>query len=163
MFTAHETITKSANRVALAKCKRSAGVYPGTVGSHQTWFHRLTKKAIWCFQESESAVILTAFNLATLKGHSMATVTIENARVERIISGYGFKASESTLVKGEEKKTWFTVWTKETVTEGQIVTLEGDLSVKLEEFTGRDGSPKQTAAIHVNNALLMTQDTEAPF
>jgi hypothetical protein len=93
----------------------------------------------------------------------MATVTIENARVERIIAGYGFKASESTLVKGEEKKTWFTVWTKETVTEGQIVTLEGDLSVKLEEFTGRDGSPKQTAAIHVNNALLMTQDTEAPF
>jgi hypothetical protein len=93
----------------------------------------------------------------------MATVTIENARVERIIVGYGFKASESTLVKGEEKKTWFTVWTNETVTEGQIVTLEGDLSVKLEEFTGRDGSRKQTAAIHVNNALLMTQDTEAPF
>lgn len=93
----------------------------------------------------------------------MATVTIENARVERIIAGYGFKASESTLVKGEEKKTWFTCWTKETVTEGQIVTVEGDLSVKLEEFTGRDGSPKQTAAIHVNNALLMIQDTEAPF
>jgi hypothetical protein len=92
----------------------------------------------------------------------MATVTIENARVERIIAGYGFKASESTLVKGEEKKTWFTVWTKETVTEGQIVTLEGDLSVKLEEFTGRDGSPKQSAAIHVNNALLMTSE-DAPF
>jgi hypothetical protein len=92
----------------------------------------------------------------------MATVTIENARVERIIAGYGFKCSESTLVKGEEKKTWMTVWTKETVTEGQIVTIEGDLSVKLEEFTGRDGSPKQTAAIHVNNALLMTTE-DAPF
>jgi hypothetical protein len=93
----------------------------------------------------------------------MATITIENARVERIITGYGFKASESTLVKGEEKKTWFTVWTKETVTEGQIVTVEGDLSVKLEEFTGRDGLPKQTAAIHVNNALLMTAEVDAPF
>jgi hypothetical protein len=92
----------------------------------------------------------------------MATITIENARVERIIPSYGFKASESTLVKGEEKKTWFTVWTKESVTEGQIVTIEGDLSVKLEEFTGRDGSPKQTAAIHVNNALLMTAE-DAPF
>jgi hypothetical protein len=93
----------------------------------------------------------------------MATITIENAKVERIIAGYGFKATESTLVKGEEKKTWFTVWTKESVTEGQIVTVEGDLSVKLEEFVGRDGTNKQSAAIHVNNALLMTQDTEAPF
>jgi hypothetical protein len=93
----------------------------------------------------------------------MATVTIENAKVERLIAGYGFKASESTLVKGEERKTWFTVWTKEAVTEGQVVTIEGDLSVKIEEFTGRDGSPKQTAAIHVNNALLLTQDVEAPF
>jgi len=92
----------------------------------------------------------------------MATVTIENARVERIIPSYGFKASESTLVKGEERKIWYTVWTKESVTEGQIVTIEGDLSVKLEEFTGRDGSPKQTAAIHVNNALLMTAE-DAPF
>ena len=93
----------------------------------------------------------------------MATVTIENAKVERIIQSYGFKASESTLVKGEERKTWFTVWTKEAVTEGQVVTIEGDLSVKIEEFTGRDGSPKQTAAIHVNNALLLTQDVDLPF
>lgn len=93
----------------------------------------------------------------------MATVTIENAKVERLIVGYGFKASESTLVKGEERKTWFTVWTKEAVTEGQVVTIEGDLSVKIEEFTGRDGSTKQTAAIHVNNALLLTQDVDLPF
>jgi hypothetical protein len=93
----------------------------------------------------------------------MATVTIENARVERIIVGYGFKASEVTRVKGEERKTWFTVWTKETANEGDIVTIEGELSVKLETFTGRDNQPKQTAAIHVNNALLMTAEVDAPF
>jgi hypothetical protein len=94
----------------------------------------------------------------------MATVTIENARVERIIAGYGFKASESTLVKGEERKTWFTVWTKETANEGDILTIEGELSVKLESFTGRDGSPKQSAAIHVNNALIMSSGPEdLPF
>ena len=95
------------------------------------------------------------------KGLDMATVTIENAKVERLIAGYGFKATETTLFKGEERKTWFTVWTKETVAEGDVVTIEGDLSVKLEEFTGRDNTPKQTAAIHINNALLMTAD--APF
>jgi len=91
----------------------------------------------------------------------MATATIENARVERLIPGYGFKATETTMVKGEERKTWFTVWTKETVAEGDILTIEGELSVKLESFTGRDNQPKQTAAIHLNNALVMKAD--APF
>lgn len=93
----------------------------------------------------------------------MATVNIENAVVERIIVGYGFKASETTRVKGEERKTWYTVWTKEAVKEGDVLTIEGELSVKLESFTGRDNQPKQTAAIHVNNALIMTSEVDAPF
>jgi hypothetical protein len=95
----------------------------------------------------------------------MATVTIENARVERIIVGYGFKASETTKVKGEERKTWYTVWTKESAKEGDILTIEGELSVKLETFTGRDNQPKQTAAIHINNALIMSNDVveDLPF
>lgn len=93
----------------------------------------------------------------------MATVNIENAVVERIIVGYGFKASETTRVKGEERKTWYTVWTKEAVKEGDVLTIEGELSVKLESFTGRDNQPKQAAAIHVNNALIMTAEVDAPF
>ena len=94
----------------------------------------------------------------------MATIEIQNAKVERLIPGYGFKATETTLVKGEERKTWYTVWTKESVTEGQVLDISGDLSVKLEEFTGRDGEPKKVASIHVNNALIMTSnESEAPF
>lgn len=92
----------------------------------------------------------------------MATVTIEAAKVERLIDGYGFKASETTLFKGEERKTWFTVWTKESVEVGQTLRIEGDLSVKIESFTGRDNQPKQSAGIHINNALTMQAD-EAPF
>jgi hypothetical protein len=88
----------------------------------------------------------------------MATTTIDSARVERLIPGYGFKATETTIVKGEERKTWFTVWTKETVAEGDILTIEGELSVKIESFTGRDNQPKQIAAIHLNNALVMKSD-----
>ena len=65
------------------------------------------------------------------------------------------------MVKGEERKTYYTVWTKESVNEGDIITIEGDLSVKLEEFTGKDNQPKKVAAIHVNNALVMKE--EAPF
>lgn len=88
----------------------------------------------------------------------MATINIENAKVEKIITGYGFRASQTTLVKGEERKTYYTVWTKEPITEGDTVTIEGELSVKLEEFTGRDNQPKKVAAIHVNNALIMKED-----
>jgi hypothetical protein len=92
----------------------------------------------------------------------MATVTIEAAKVERLIDGYGFKATETTLFKGEERKTWFTVWTKEAVQVGDVLRVEGDLSVKLESFTGRDNQPKQTAGIHINNALTMQAD-DTPF
>lgn len=88
----------------------------------------------------------------------MATVNIENAKVEKIIIGYGFRASQTTLVKGEEKKTYYTIWTKEPVKEGDILTIEGDLAVKLEEFTGRDNQPKKVAAIHVNNAMILKED-----
>jgi hypothetical protein len=91
----------------------------------------------------------------------MAKATITGATVERIIVGYGFKASESSVVKGEERKTWFTVWTDATVAEGDIVDIEGDLGVKLESFTGRDNQPKQAAAIHINNAKVSKE--EAPF
>jgi hypothetical protein len=92
----------------------------------------------------------------------MAKVTFENVTVERLIPGYGFKATETTSVKGEERKTWITVWSKDAVVEGQVLSITGELGVKLEEFTGRDGNKRQTAAIHVNNATL-SQGADAPF
>lgn len=92
----------------------------------------------------------------------MAKVRIEGAKVERIIQGYGFKASEEiTLKSGDKGKQWLTVWTQAQVREGDTVNITGDLSVKLEEFTGRDNTPKQTAAIHVNNAKV--EGADAPF
>jgi len=89
-------------------------------------------------------------------------IRVENARVERIIEGYGFKASEEiTLKSGDKGKQWFTVWTSGSFREGDTVTVTGDLSAKVEEYTGRDNTPKTTAAIHVNNAKVETAD--APF
>lgn len=82
--------------------------------------------------------------------------------VARIISGYGFKGVEKKRGKdGKEYSVWVTVWTKETVREGDVVEVTGDLSCKLEEFTGRDNVPKQTAAIHINDAQV--KKAEAPF
>jgi hypothetical protein len=82
--------------------------------------------------------------------------------VARLIQGYGFKGVEKRKTKdGEDYNVWATVWTKDLVREGDIVEVTGDLSVKLEEFTGRDNKPKQIAAIHINNAQIKKAD--APF
>jgi hypothetical protein len=82
--------------------------------------------------------------------------------VARLIQGYGFKGVEKRKTRdGEEYSVWATVWTKDLVREGDVVEVTGDLSVKLEEFTGRDNKPKQIAAIHINNAQIKKAD--APF
>lgn len=94
----------------------------------------------------------------------MATVTIENATVARIIEGYGFVATEEkTIRSGETIKLYYTVWTKEAAQVGDLLTIEGDLQVKLEEYTGKDNQPKTSAATHVNNALIMKNEVDAPF
>lgn len=91
----------------------------------------------------------------------MAVVKV-TGEVARIIDGYGFKLVETTKGRdGQEKKTWITVWTKTPVRQGDVVEVKGDLTTKLEEFTGRDNVPRQTAAIHVNNAEVKSAD--APF
>jgi hypothetical protein len=83
-------------------------------------------------------------------------------QVARIIENYGFKGVEKYKdKKGEERTQWVTVWTKEQVREGETLEVSGDLSVKIESFTGRDGTSKQVAAININNPSITRQ--EAPF
>ena len=91
----------------------------------------------------------------------MAKVTVD-LEVTRIIEGYGFKGVERSVFRDEERKTYYTVWTKDSVAEGDNVSVEGLLGVKVEEFTGRDNQPKKVAAIHVNNARV-SGGAEAPF
>lgn len=90
----------------------------------------------------------------------MAKVSVE-LEVSRLIDGYGFKGIEYSSFKGEERKVYYTIWTKDSVREGDRVTVTGDLAVKIEEFTGRDNQPKKVAAIHVNNGVVAGAD--APF
>lgn len=93
----------------------------------------------------------------------MALVKIANAEVTRLIPGYGFKAASEIKLgnTGDTKKEYYTVWTDAKVQEGDLVEITGTLGVKIEEFTGRDGSPKTVAAIHVNDAKVVSAD--APF
>lgn len=91
----------------------------------------------------------------------MAVVKV-TGEVARIIENYGFKLVETTKGRdGQEKKTWLTVWTKQPVRVGDVVEVKGDLSTKLEEYTGKDNIPRTSAAIHVNNAEVRSAD--APF
>ena len=91
----------------------------------------------------------------------MAVVKV-TGEVARIIDGYGFKLVETTKTRdGVEKKTWMTVWTKAQVKQGDVVEVRGDLSTKLESYTGKDNVPRQSAAIHINNAEVKSADT--PF
>jgi hypothetical protein len=92
----------------------------------------------------------------------MATITIRNAEVLKVYAGKGANvATTTTDDRGFERTNYYKVWTTEPLTEGEIIDVMGDLSVRVEDFTGRDGNPKQVAAIHVNNPKIKKAD--APF
>lgn len=92
----------------------------------------------------------------------MATINIENGKVSRIIEGYGFEVTEVRMVKGEEYKSYYTVWNKEAqVSLGDIVTVEGDYSAKIDTYTDKTNTPRTKVSVSVNNAEVMLAD--APF
>jgi hypothetical protein len=92
----------------------------------------------------------------------MATLTIENGKVSRLIPGYGFEVTEIRTVKGEEYKSYYTVWNKDVkVQVGDIVTVEGDYSAKVDSYTDKTNTPRTKVSVSVNNAEVMLAD--APF
>lgn len=92
----------------------------------------------------------------------MATINIENGKVSRIIEGYGFELTETRFVKGEEYKSYYTVWNKEAkVSLGDIVTVEGDYSAKIDSYTDKTNTPRTKVSVSINNAEVMLAD--APF
>lgn len=95
----------------------------------------------------------------------MATIEIENATVTRIIEGYGFEVAETTLVKGEERKSWFTIWNKSVkVAVGDIVTVQGDYSAKVDSYTDKTNTPRTKVSVSVNNAeVMLSNEADAPF
>jgi hypothetical protein len=92
----------------------------------------------------------------------MASINIENGKVSRIIEGYGFEVTEVRMVKGEEYKSYYTVWNKDVkVSLGDIVTVEGDYSAKVDSYTDKTNTPRTKVSVSVNNAEVMLAD--APF
>lgn len=93
----------------------------------------------------------------------MATITIENATVENLLGQKGYTVS--TVVRdasGSEKKLYYKIWSSTPQLQGaRLGKIVGDLSVRLEEYTDKNGQQKQVAAIHVNNPQFDSAD--APF
>jgi hypothetical protein len=95
----------------------------------------------------------------------MAKVIVDQAEVVRTHrNGGGFNAHvQFKLRNGETKTEKYTVWTTEQVTVGDMVSFEGRLSVKMEEFENDQGETIRYAAIHVNDPVLSTPGTSQGF
>ena len=97
------------------------------------------------------------------KGNTLAKVIIENATVENLLGQKGYTVSVASKdASGSEKKIYYKIWSSEPQLQGaKLDKITGDLSVRLEEYTDKNGQPKSVAAIHVNNPVF--ESATAPF
>lgn len=62
---------------------------------------------------------------------------------------------------GGEGKVYVKVWSNTSVSEGEKVTVIGEPSARISEYTDKQGQHKVVAELHVNNATVTGQ--HAPF
>jgi len=83
----------------------------------------------------------------------MATVTIENAEVTKFLGDKGFIVETRYRTRsGEDRTEKWAVWGKKAEL-GQVFTITGDLTIKMDEFEGKDGTIR-SARGHVNNPVF---------
>jgi hypothetical protein len=83
----------------------------------------------------------------------MAKVVIDNAEVTKYLGSKGFVAEVKYRTRnGEDKVEKWAVWGKQPEL-GTVVTITGDLTIKLEEFEGESGLIRYARG-HVNNPVL---------
>lgn len=89
----------------------------------------------------------------------MAQIKIANAMVAYTnAKGFTAKAQVKTF-DGESRDEYYKVWTNERFSEGDLVEIVGELSVRIEDYTDkRTGEAKKSAAIHVNNPIIKSDN-----
>ena len=94
----------------------------------------------------------------------MAKIQIQGATVDRIISDKGLAVSTTfTRKDGEPGKEKFTVWTDPTgYSVGDVLDVVGNLSVRVDEFEGDNGTVRY-AQVNVNNPRIEKTEQDMPF
>lgn len=73
-------------------------------------------------------------------------------------SGYAIKETIKTDA-GQMWEVRWAVWTKQELNIGDMVQVDGDLGVKIREYTNAAGNPAQTVDRNINNATIKTLKT----
>jgi hypothetical protein len=94
----------------------------------------------------------------------MAKIQIQGATVDRLISDKGLAVSTSfTRKDGKPGKEKFTVWIDPTGFKvGDVINVVGNLSVKVDEFEGDNGTVRY-AQVSVNNPKIEKAGEDTPF
>lgn len=88
----------------------------------------------------------------------MANIEIRQAEVIRLIDGYGAVVVESYKDReGEQRKSYYTVWTKDSLAVGDVIGVKGILNVKLETYEV-NGVEQHKAAANINNPTIQKVD-----
>jgi hypothetical protein len=92
---------------------------------------------------------------ANWRNYNMAKVIIEHAEVTRVFQSKGFWAETKFKTRtGDEVIEKWTVWTNDTPDEGDVVTIDGMLSIKMERFTNDQGEEIRYSRGHVNQPRI---------
>lgn len=92
----------------------------------------------------------------------MAKISLHNVQVTRVFwEGKGAEVTEKYKAAGMEFTDRYSCFFNEphNIPEGTIISVEGLLGIKLEEFEKRDGTPGQAIARTINNPKVTAQES----
>lgn len=90
----------------------------------------------------------------------MALIELREAEVTRLINGYGAVVAEAYKDKsGETRKSYYTIWTKDSLQVGDLLNIKGVLSVKLDSYE-KNGQQEFKAVANINNPKIQKVDIE---
>ena len=84
-----------------------------------------------------------------------------NVEVVRTHKGGFTVVSKFRKADGSEGKSYVKVWSQLNAVEGELLTIVGEPSARVSEYTDKQGEHKVVAELHVNNATILKAD--APF
>lgn len=92
---------------------------------------------------------------------SVGVIKFENVSVVRTHKGGFTVLGAGVKADGATYDMYVKVWSTATVTENEVVTVIGQPSARLSEYTAKSGEQKTVAELHIGNATITR--SAAPF